>query len=314
MTATLSAESADLLERLHAMGMRPYEELGGVLRARSVVESGRWMQGDKAEVTSVRDLLADGGAGRVPVRVYHPSPGEVLPLVVYLHGGGWVAGSVAAADRPCRSLALAGHCAVASVEYRLAPESPFPDGLLDCRAALGWLADNAAEVGADPARIVLCGDSAGANLAAATAMIVRDRGGPRIVHQVLLYPALARTGDFPSRVEHAGAFPLTAGSMAWFWEHYLVAHADGDDPYASPLLAEHVRGLPPTTVVTAEFDPLRDEGEAYAARLRADGVSVELVRYDGVMHGFFWMAGELAAGRALIAHVGSVVRGLSVAP
>lgn len=312
MTGTLSAESADLLERLQAMGMRPYEELGGVLRARSVVESGRWMQGDKPDIASVRDLLADGGAGRVPVRVYHPSPGAVLPLVVYLHGGGWVAGSVAAADRPCRALALAGRCAVASVEYRLAPESPFPDGLLDCRAALGWLADNAAELGADQARIVLCGDSAGANLAASTAMIVRDRGGPRIAHQLLLYPALARTGDFPSRLENAEGYPLTAASMEWFWEQYLIAHSDGDDPYASPLRAEHLRGLPPATIVTAEFDPLRDEGETYAARLRADGVPVELVRYDGVMHGFFWMAGELAAGRALIEQLGRVVRGLPV--
>jgi Esterase/lipase len=305
MSGQLSAESADLLERLRAMGMRPYEELGGVLRARSVVESGRWMQGERPEIAGVRDVLVDGAAGRLPARVYHPAPGEVLPLVVYLHGGGWVAGSVAVADRPCRALALAGRCVVVSVEYRLAPETPFPGGLHDCYAALGWLAAHAADLGADAGRLVVCGDSAGANLAAATALLARDRGGPAIAHQLLVYPCVARSSPAADVGE---GHVLTRASMDWFSGHYLADPAHASDPYATPLTAAHLRDLPPATIVTAEFDPLRAEGEAYAARLKEDGVPVELISWPGVVHGFLWMAGELAAGRELIARLGEVLR------
>lgn len=306
--ARLDPEAADLLERLHAMGMRPFEQLGGVLRARSAVESGRWMQGAPVEIASVRDVLVDGDAGRLPARVYHPSPGRTLPLVVYLHGGGWVAGSVAAADRPCRALALAARCVIVSVEYRLAPETPFPGPPRDCAAAVRWLAGHAGELGADGARLAVAGDSAGGNLAAATTLLLRDEGGPPIAHQLLVYPVLDRAGAYPSRSENAEGHVLTSGSVGWFWDHYLADPADASHPYASPLHAEHLRGLPPATIVVAGFDPLRDEGVAYAERLAADGVPADLREWPGMIHGFLWMAGELEAGRALIADLGAALR------
>jgi acetyl esterase len=301
---TLDPEAGDLLARLQEMGMRPYEELGGVLRARSAIESGRWMQGEKAEIHT-RDVLVAGDAGRLPARAYHPEPGGVLPLVVHFHGGGWVGGSIAAADRPCRTLALAAHCVIVSVEYRLAPENPFPAPLRDAVAAVRWLAGHASEVGADGARLAVMGDSAGGNLAAATALVLRDEGGPAIAHQVLLYPALDLGGSYPSREENASGYLLTRGSTEWFAAHYA---ADPADPYASPLRAPDLRGLPPATIVVAGFDPLRDEGVAYAERLRADGVAADLREWPGMIHGFFWMAGELRAARDLTADLAAILR------
>jgi acetyl esterase len=262
------------------------------------------MQGEKVEI-STRDVLVAGDAGRLPARVYHPEPGAVLPLVVHFHGGGWVGGSIAAADRPCRALARAAHCVIVSVEYRLAPENPFPVPLRDCVAATRWLASHAAEVGADAARMALMGDSAGGNLAAATALVLRDEGGPSITHQVLLYPALDQGGSYPSREENANGYLLTRGSTEWFGLHY---GADPADPYASPLRAPSLAGLPPATIVVAGFDPLRDEGIAYAERLRADGVEADLREWPGTVHGFFWMAGELQAGRDLTADLAGVLR------
>jgi acetyl esterase len=301
---TLDPEAAALLAKLDEMGMRPYEDLGGVLRVRGAIESGRWMQGDKAEI-STRDVLVAGGAGRLPARVYHPEPGVVLPLVVHFHGGGWVGGSIAAADRPCRALARAAHCVIVSVEYRLAPENPFPVPLRDCVAATRWLASHAAEVGADGARLALMGDSAGGNLAAATALALRDEGGPPITHQVLLYPVLDLGGSYLSREENASGYLLTRGSMEWFADLY---GADPADPYASPLRAPSLAGLPPATIVVAGFDPLRDEGIAFAERLRADGVEADLREWPGTVHGFFWMAAELEAGRALTSDLAGVLR------
>jgi acetyl esterase len=309
----LDPEVRELLNRLSAMGMRPYPELG-VLRARGVVESSRWMQGDKADVRSVRDVLVGGAAGLLPARVYDPQPGAVLPLVVYFHGGGWVTGSVAVADRPCRALALAAQCVVVSVDYRLAPETPFPGPAEDCFAALSWLAAHAPELNADVERLAVVGDSAGANLAAATTLMARDRGGPAISYQVLMYPCLLPTAGSPfaSYRDNADGYMLTRDDMEWFWAHYLPLGTDAADsvhPYAAPLRAAHLRDLPPATVVTAQFDPLRDEGNAYAQRLRDDGVVVDLVEWPGAIHGFFWMAGELALARELVGWVGEELRG-----
>ncbi len=315
MTAgsALAPEARYLLDRLETMGMRPYAELG-VLRSREVVESSRWMQGDKPAVAGVRDLLVGGAAGLLPARVYHPRSGEALPLVVYFHGGGWVTGSVAVADRPCRALAVAAGCVVVSVEYRLAPETRFPGPAEDCYAALCWLVEHAAELPADPDRCAVAGDSAGGNLAAATALMARDRGGPAIAHQMLLYPSLApaAASPFDSYRENARGYLLTRGDMEWFWSHYLARGSDQGDavhPYAAPLHASDLRHLPPTTIVTAQFDPLRDEGNAYAERLRADGVAVESIEWAGMIHGFFWMAGELPQAGELISRVGTELRG-----
>lgn len=305
-----NAETRALLELFESQNARPFEELG-VLRARRVVELSTALQGERLPVGAVKDLLGDGADGSVPIRLYRPeNDGGNGMLLVYLHGGGWSTGSVEVADRPCRMLAAATGAAVASVEYRRAPETPFPGPLEDCYAAVQWLAKQAGVLGVDPARIILVGDSAGANLAAATTLLTRERGGHPIAHQILLYPCLypAQESPFASYRENAAGFSLTAASMEWFWSLYLARPEDSQNPLAAPLRANDLSGLPPATIVTAEFDPLRDEGIAYAKSLRRSGVAAELLQYSGTIHGFFWMAGHLSQARGLAASIGRVLR------
>jgi acetyl esterase len=296
----LTAQARRLLDRFEELGVKPFDQMS-VLEAREVVAASRALQGTPPDVDKVSDHLAAGAAGALPVRLYHPARGEQLPLLVYFHGGGWVTGSVDVADTPCRALANATRCVVASVEYRLSPETKFPGAADDCYAATRWLSARAAELGADPARLVVCGDSAGGNLATVVAMMSRDRGGPDIVQQVLMYPTLAPTqrGDLDSHRDNAEGFGLRRSEMEWFWNHYLPGPEAGVDPYAAPLLAGDLSGLPPAFIVTAEFDVLRDEGAAYADRLRAAGVPAETLVYPGLIHGFFWMANALPEGHEL---------------
>lgn len=305
-----NAETRALLELFESQNARPFEELG-VLRARRVVELSVALQGERLPVGSVEDLLGEGADGSIPIRLYRPKidAGNGM-MLVYLHGGGWSTGSVEVADRPCRMLAAATGAVVASVEYRRAPESPFPAPLEDCYAALQWLAAEAPGLGRDPARIVLIGDSAGANLAAATTLLTRERGGHTIAHQILLYPCLypAEESPFASYRENAAGFSLTAASMEWFWSLYLARPDDSQNPLAAPLRAKDLAGLPPATVVTAELDPLRDEGIAYAKNLRRAGVDVDLLQYPGTIHGFFWMAGHLSQASRLAESIGSSLR------
>jgi acetyl esterase len=296
----VTAQARRLLDRFDELGVKPYDQMG-VLEARAVVAASLPLQGEPQDIDRVSDLLAAGAAGELPVRLYHPSREERLPLLVYFHGGGWVTGSVEIADTPCRALANATRSVVASVEYRLSPETKFPGAIEDCHAATRWLSAHAAEVGADATRLAVCGDSAGGNLAAAVALMSRDRGGPEIALQILMYPTLAPTtrGDFASHRENAEGYGLTRGGMEWFWQQYLGSPEDGLDAYASPLLAADLSGLPPAFIVAAEYDVLRDEGLAYAEQLRAAGVPVETLTYPGLIHGFFWMGRALDEGRAV---------------
>jgi acetyl esterase len=199
---------------------------------------------------------------------------------------------------------------VASVDYRLSPETKFPGPADDCYAATTWLADQAQAIGADDRFVAVAGDSAGGNLAAAVALMARDRGAPDLSYQVLLYPvtAPAEGTQSVSYQQNAEGYLLTKGSMKWFWNRYLVSPDDGKDPYASPLYASDLSRLPPAMVVTAEFDPLRDEGLAYARRLQEAGVAVRSLHYEGLIHGFFWMAGALDSGKELIAEIGKELR------
>jgi acetyl esterase len=245
--------------------------------------------GEKQPVANVEDRTVAGPAGAIPVRVYTPDGEGPFPVVAYLHGGGWVFMGIETHDWICRRLANASGAVVVSVEYRLAPEHPFPAPLDDCMAVTHWLAEHAGEVGADPARLAVVGDSAGGNLAAAVALASRAPDGPRIVAQVLVYPACDAACATPSFVQNAEGYLLTASTMRWFWDQYLGPEGNPDDGYASVLRAPDLAGLPPTLVVTAEFDPLRDEGEAYAGHLRAAGVDATVRRYDGMVHGFLGM-------------------------
>ncbi len=206
----------------------------------------------------------------VPVRVYVPGSPEPLPVLVYFFGGGWVLGSLDAVDPVCRRLANETPCAVVSVSYRLAPEHPFPAGLEDCYAAACWVAEHGAELGLDPDRLAVGGASAGGNLAAAVALLAREREGPRLALQVLVYPPLDHRAELLPVPEPLDPF-FGSRDVAWCWSHYLADVEDGDDPLASPLRAGNLRGLPPALVITADLDPLRDQGELYAARLAEVG-------------------------------------------
>ena len=246
------------------------------------------------EVASVEDRTAPGPHGGVPVRVYVPalrqsedSLGGALPVTMWFHGGGWVVGNVATNDATCRELANQSGGIVISVDYRLAPEHPFPVPFDDCYAATCWAADAAASLGGDASRLAVAGASAGGNLAAAMALAARDRGGPALVHQSLIYPVTDRDFGRASYRENGDGYGLDLDTMEYFWNCYATTEEDASNPYACPAAAEDLSGLPPAYVLTAEFDPLRDEGEEYGERLRAAGVPATITRYDGMIHGFF---------------------------
>ncbi len=264
----------------------------------------------KAEMASVEDRTIPGPAGDLPVRVYVPTdaPGP-RPALVYFHGGGWVIGDLDTHDGTCRAVAAASGVTVVSVDYRLAPEHPFPAAFDDCVAATRWVADNAAELDVDPGRLAVGGDSAGGNLAAAVALALRD-GGPPLRFQLLVYPVTDGSLSRPSIDENGEGYFLTKDTMAWFWNHYMGDVDCTQEPLASVLHCADgaLPGLPPALVITAEFDPLRDEGEAYAERLRAAGVPCEASRYDGVIHGFFSMGDAIPEGKAAIDEAGEALR------
>jgi acetyl esterase len=252
------------------------------------------------DVARVEELRTPGPAGEIPVRLYRPDASGPLPLLVFFHGGGFVLCDLDTHDATCRRLALRAGCAVLSVDYRLAPEAKFPAAPEDCWAATAWAAANAARLGVDAARIAVAGDSAGGNLAAVVAVMSRDRGGPSLVHQLLVYPVTDLVGfevSHASYAENAEGYLLTAAMMRWFAGHYLERAGDARSPLASPLLAPDLSGLPPATLLSAEFDPLRDEGELYAERLRRAGVPVEQRRWGGMIHGFFAMTELLDAAQ-----------------
>jgi acetyl esterase len=246
------------------------------------------LSGPGEPVAEVRDLEIAAPSCSIPARLYRPEGAQPLPLIVYLHGGGWTIGSIESFDTVVRALANAAGAIVVSVEYRLAPEAPFPAALEDSLCAVRWLAANAAELGADPTRMAIAGDSAGGNLA--TVVARRLRGEVDLRAQVLIYPVTDAGCNTASYREFGEGHGLTAASMHRFWNLYLNG-ADGTDPDASPLRAEDLAGLPPAFVLTAGFDPLRDEGEAYAEALREAGVEVEVRRFEGAIHGFWrWLA------------------------
>jgi len=228
------------------------------------------------------------GAG-LRIRLYRPQGKGPFPVLLFFHGGGWVVGDLESHDHVCRSLARRAGALVVNVDYRLAPETPFPGPLDDCETALRWAASHAAEFGGRADRIAVGGDSAGANLAAGLALRVRD-GGPRIAHQMLIYPVTDRNFETTSYREFASGFGLTRANMQWFWDCYVPNGSGVPDPLAAPLRARSLAGLPPAFVLSAEFDVLRDEGEAYARRLHKEGVDVRGLRVQGMNHGFIRMA------------------------
>jgi len=250
-------------------------------------------------VGSVEDLAIPGPAGDLAARVYRPEQDDAVPTVVLFHGGGWVVGDLDTHDNMARSICRDCEAVVVSVDYRLAPEAPFPAAVEDAVAATRWVASRLAELGGDD-RLAVAGDSAGGNLAAVVAQQLRDTGGPALAGQLLVYPAVDVTGDYASRWENAEGYFLDLPTMAWFMDHYAADAALHGDPRISPLRHTDLSGLAPAVVVTAEYDPLRDEGEAYAEALGAAGVPVEVRRFDGMIHGFFDMGAYSPGAQAAI--------------
>jgi len=278
----LDADVAAQLELLESLGAPALSE-GTVDLARVNYNAAPKPHGDALD--RVEDLTVPGPAGRIPVRLYAATERRGLPVVVFFHGGGWVLSSVDGHDSLARRIAALSDAIAISVEYRLAPEFPFPAPHDDCWAVTTWLAEHAAEWGGDPRRLAVCGDSAGGNLAAGVALRARDEGVD-LALQVLIYPCLDdQQGDYASMAENGEGYFLTAADMRWFWSHYLPDN-HRLDPRAVPARADDLTGVAPAYVQTAEFDPLRDEGERYAERLRKAGVPAKLDRYPGVVHGF----------------------------
>lgn len=282
--------------------------------ARAAYRAARTSLGGGASVAHVVDRRIPGPAGEIPIRVYTPptpegaAGGTLFPVVVYFHGGGWVIGDLDTHDHICRDLASGAGAVVVAVDYRLAPEHPFPAAPDDAYAATTWVAGHATEVGADAARLAVVGDSAGGNLAAVVAQMARERGGPRLALQVLVYPSTDLRISSPSTEEYATGYGLTKDDMVWFTDHYTPNPADRVTPLASPLLAEDLRGLPPALVITAEYDPERDEGEQYGERLTAAAVATSITRYRGTIHSFFALAPILEQGRHAIEEVCRALR------
>lgn len=265
--------------------------------------------GPEIEVGEVTDLEVPGAAAPLPARLYQPAGADrSVPTLVFFHGGGFVIGDIASYDRQCRTLCREGRMAVLSVEYRVAPEHPFPAGADDATAAATWALDHAGELGGDPDRVAVGGDSAGGNLAAVAAQALRGHE-PALAGQLLLYPVTDFSEERPSVAANGDGLFLTGDDMRWFREQYI---GDGPrtDPRASPLRAEDLSGLPPAVVITAEFDPLRDDGEAYADALEAAGVPVVKRRFDSLIHGFFAMGTVSDAAAGAIEEVGEALRNL----
>lgn len=294
----LDPEAKAVLETMAgAADVDPFSVPHTVMREAFAAMSG---QVEGPEVAKVEMTEADGPAGKIPLRIYTPAGAGEKPGLLFFHGGGFVVCDLDSHDATCRELSNGSDCVVVSVDYRLAPEAKFPAAPEDCYAATKWVVDHASELGIDAQRIAVAGDSAGGNLAAVVAMMCRDRNGPALSHQLLIYPVTDNRFDTISYKENGVGYFLSADMMRWFWHHYLESEIDGDNPLASPLRATDLSRLPSTTLLTAEYDPLRDEGCAYAKRLQEAGVQTTYTNYPGVFHGFFGMTAQIPRARQAV--------------
>jgi acetyl esterase len=278
---------AEILLKMIQEANRPTFESVGAVAARDLYMAGRKaLSPDPMPIAETRDIAIPGPGGPIPARLYRSAKNGTLPVLVFLHGGGWVVGNIDSHEAMCRHLANRAECAVLSVDYRMGPEHKFHAAVEDCFAATVWTAGNAAALGVDPGRLAVGGDSAGGNLAAVVSLLARDKRAPRISCQILIYPATDAAMRHDSVARYAEGYVLTRATMRWFYEQYLRTPDDAADWRVSPLLAPDLSRLPPAYVLTAGYDPLCDEGDAYAARLAAAGVPVTHRRFPGQVHGF----------------------------
>jgi acetyl esterase len=307
-----------VLMKLAERNLRPLRDLTPAQAREDLLHTVRVVEGRPLALVETSEVSIAGAAGALRARLYAPhgapEAGPPSPLIVYYHGGGWVSGDLDSHEQPCRMLARSSGARVLSVDYRLAPEHPFPAPVEDAFAAFRDAVARAVELGVDADRIAVAGDSAGGHLAAVTCQLCAADGGPAPAFQLLIYPATDLAGETPSRVTFAEGFVLTKDDMDWYEAHFLGAGDDRSDPRVSPLLADDLAGLPPALVVTAGFDPLRDEGEAYARRLREAGVRTILRRHPSYVHGFIHALALGAGSREALAEMGGVLRATLAAP
>jgi len=306
---SLDPQAKSFLDTIAGFGGPPLEQLP-LAEARKVPLGLIEFGGPEESMAEVQNRTVRGPSGPIPVRVYRPVKKETLPALMFFHGGGFVICNLDTHDRLCRSIAKASGCAVISVDYRLAPEHKYPAAVDDAFAATQDVAEHGAEFGIDPSWIAVGGDSAGGNLAAVVSLLARDRGGPKLKFQLLIYPLVDFNDQSPSMQQFGqGDHFLSMEGMDWFKKSYLPSAEAAREPSASPINATDFRGLPPAMVITAECDPLRDQGEAYARKLEAAGVPVELKRYAGMIHPFLSLAGIITAGKTAIADAAAAVKG-----
>ncbi len=299
----IDPEARAYLDAVAASGVPPAYKVAPEEARRNYVAGTGKVAGEVVPVALVEDRRLAG----VRVRIYHPDPGGELPVTLYFHGGGWVIGNLDTHDALCRRLAAASHSLVVAVDYRLAPEHPYPAAPDDVWAVTSWIAEHAKEVGGDPARLAVAGDSAGGNLAAVVALRARDAGIPLRL-QVLAYPVTDCNLDTPSYLANAEGYGLDREAMRWYWQHYCPDPARRTEPAASPLRAPDLAGVAPAYVLVCELDPLHDEGLAYARRLEEAGVPVRLRREEGMIHGFLRLPGAVSRGYAGVAEITGELR------
>ena len=298
MTPRLDPEAEALLEVMRAAGTAQIHTLT-VEQARQQMRSALLTRGEPIPLYRVEDASVPTPHGDLPMRLYRPGAG-VLPVALFLHGGGWTLNDLDTHDRLCRRIARRSGWLVASLDYRRAPEHRHPAALEDAQTAYRWLLDNAECLEADPTCAALVGESSGATTSACLALLLRDLGAPMPVLQVLAYPMTDRHGQLPSRRDRGTGYTLDTESLNWFMGNYLPTAARSEDPYLFPLCASDLSGLAPAFVMTAEFDPLRDEGIAYAQKLASAGVAVEHLHVEDQMHGFLLLDRAVARAGALI--------------
>jgi acetyl esterase len=305
--AVIHPQAREVIDYLSRLGLPPIDQVPATEARRQYRETRAALRPPAPEVAEVRDLEAGGTAGPIPLRLYRPT-GGVLPAFVYFHGGGWVVGDLDTHDVVCRQIASLANAAVIAVDYRLAPEHRFPAAADDAWSATTWCAAHAAELGIDPHRMAVGGDSAGGGLAAFVALMARDSLRLRLALQVLIYPVLDLRAQTASYSAYAEGYLLTRAAMQWYIAQYAPTADTVNDWRASPLLAPWVHGVAPALVVAAELDPLFDEGEAYARRLQGARVPVEYHRVEGMVHGFLTMGGKVDAANRAVETIASALQ------
>lgn len=307
----LDPDAQLVLEMMRTAGRPPFEALSPAEAREAYANSRKVLQPEREEVAESRDATVPGPAGEIPVRLYRPAgttAGEVLPALVYFHGGGWLLGGLDSHDVACRRFANAAKCRVVSVDYRMAPEHKYPAAVEDSAAATRWVVENAGTLGIDPARVAVGGDSAGGNLAAVMALMARDGDLPTLAFQLLIYPATDMLMTSVSAQTVTGNAPLTSATMRWFIDHYLRTPQDGREWRASPLRVSDLSGTAQALVLTCAYDPLCDEGIAYARRLEREGVRVLHMHYSDQPHGFMSMGRIIRAADTAIGMMAAALR------